>query len=363
MQAHHAPMMEELLAAANRVIRSGRYILGGEGEALEKETAAALGMKEAVNVASGTDALVVLLMALGIGPGDEVVTTPFTFFATAGSIARLGARPVFVDVERDTLNMDPAKATAALGPKTKAVMTVHLFGRVARVDGLKEACDARGIPLLEDAAQSIGARAGANGPAVGKLGLAATLSYFPAKNLGCLGDGGAVITDDAELARKLRILRVHGSEQRYFHQMIGGNFRLDEIQAAFLRVKLPHLRSWVEARRALAGRYRKNLEGAALPIGLPPDDAGCVWNQFVIRVRDGKRDALMKRLADKGIGSAIYYPLPLHLQTCFAYLGHGKGDFPVTEQACDEVLALPIYPELPPAAVDQVCEELIGFFR
>jgi dTDP-4-amino-4,6-dideoxygalactose transaminase len=364
LQAHHAPLLSELNAAALRVIASGRFILGPEGEALEKEAASACGTAEAVAVSSGTDALLVLLMALGIGPGDEVVTTPFTFFATAGTIARTGAVPVFADIEPDTFNLDPRKAAALVGPRTRAVMTVHLFGRVARSDGgLAEACASRGVPLLEDAAQSIGARQGTGGPRVGELGRAAALSFFPAKNLGCLGDGGMVLTNDAVLAKSLRTLRVHGGERRYLHERVGGNFRLDELQCALLRVKLPHLERWTALRRAAAGRYRANL--ADLPGGItpPPDDPGAVWNQFVIRVPSGRRDALAKHLADKGIGTAIYYPLPLHLQACFAQLGHRPGDFPVAEQACQEVLALPLYPEIPTAHVDAVSEAIRGFAR
>jgi dTDP-4-amino-4,6-dideoxygalactose transaminase len=365
MQAHLAPLRDELNAAAQRVIASGRFILGGEGEAFEKEAAEACALREAVAVSSGTDALLVLLMALQIGPGDEVVTTPFSFFATAGAIARVGARPVFVDIEPDTFNMDPARAAAAIGPRTRAVMTVHLFGRLARTEGLREACDRAGIPLLEDAAQSIGARVGAAGPRVGKLGQAAALSFFPAKNLGCLGDGGMVITDDAALAQRIRVLRVHGGERRYYHDLVGGNFRLDEMQTAFLRVMLPHLRRWTALRRQAAGRYRAQLSEVAArheTLSLPPDDPGCVWNQFVVRVGGGRRDALADHLKSKGIVSAVYYPVPLHLQNCFASLGGKPSDLPVAERACQEVLALPIYPEIPEAHLDTVAQEIRAFF-
>jgi dTDP-4-amino-4,6-dideoxygalactose transaminase len=224
-------------------------------------------------------------MALGLAPGRRGwVTTPFTFFATAGAVARLGAVPRFADIEADTFNLDPRKAAAAMGPKTRAVLTVDLFGRVARTDGLREACAARGVPLLEDAAQSIGARAGADGARVGELPAAATLSFFPAKNLGGFGDGGMVVTQDAALAKQVRLLRVHGSERRYHHEVVGGNFRLDELQCALLRVKLPHLSRWAQLRQKVAARYRERL-GDVRGIVLPPDDAGCVWNQFVIRVR------------------------------------------------------------------------------
>jgi dTDP-4-amino-4,6-dideoxygalactose transaminase len=365
MQAHVAPLIGELNAAALRVIASGRYILGGEGEAFEKAAAAACGVREAIAVSSGTDALLVLLMALGIGRDDEVVTTPFTFFATAGAIARLGARPVFVDIEPETLNLDPVRAAGAIGSRTRAVMTVHLFGRLARTEGLAEACQRAAVPLLEDAAQAIGARVGASGPTVGKLGRAAALSFFPAKNLGCLGDGGMVITDDAELARAIRRLRVHGGERRYYHEVVGGNFRLDEIQTAFLRVMLPHLPRWTDLRRQAATRYRANLSDLAARVegfSLPPDDPGCAWNQFVVRIAGGRRDALAEHLRDRGITTAIYYPVPLHLQKCFASLGHRPGDFPEAERACQEVLALPIYPEMPEAHLSRVCQEIEAFF-
>jgi dTDP-4-amino-4,6-dideoxygalactose transaminase len=363
LKAHHAALLEELNAAARRVIASGRYIQGPEGESLEREVAAACGMAEAVGVSSGTDALLVVLMALGIGPGDEVVTTPFTFFATAGAIARLGAIPVFADVEPDTLNLDPEEAGRAIGPRTRAVLTVHLFGRMARTGELAELCARRGIVLLEDAAQSIGGHRGGDGARVGKLGLAATLSFFPAKNLGCLGDGGMVITDDGALAQKLRILRIHGSERRYHHKVVGGNFRLDEIQAAFLRVKLPRLGHWTELRRVAAARYRANLAGSPGGLVLPPEDPGCVWNQFVVRVSNAARDGLQRHLAGMGIGTAVYYPVPLHLQECFSSLGHKPGDFPVAEKACQEALALPLYPEISAGQIDEVCEGITDFFR
>jgi dTDP-4-amino-4,6-dideoxygalactose transaminase len=361
LTAHHQPLLAELEAAARRVIASGRYIQGAEVEALEAELAAASGVTHAIGLSSGTDALLAVLMALGVGPGDEVVTTPFTFFATAGAVARLGARPVFADIRPDTLNIDPARAAAALGPRTRAVITVDLFGRVADTEGLAAACAARGLPLIEDAAQSIGARLGTAGPRVGERALAATLSFFPAKNLGALGDAGMLLTSDAELARRVRVLRVHGAEQRYHHTEVGGNFRLDELQAALLRVKLPHLPRWTEARRAAADRYRAQLAGCP-GIQLPPPDEGCVWNQFVIQVPGGARDRLAAHLRDRHIATAIYYPLPLHLQACFRDLGHRPGDFPQAERACQEVLALPVYPEIGAPSVDRVSAAVRGFF-
>lgn len=365
IQAHHAPILNDLNAAALRVLASGRFIMGPEIDLLEKEVAAAAGVAHAVGVSSGTDALLVALMALDVGPGDEVVTTPFTFFATAGAVARLGAKPVYVDIEADTLNIDPALAKAALGPRTKAVITVDLFGRVARVEGLKEACAERNIPIIEDAAQSIGARLGASGPRVGQVGLCATLSFFPAKNLGCAGDGGMVLTPDEAFAKKLKVLRVHGGEKRYYHQVVGGNFRLDELQAALLRVKLPHLGAWTESRRSVATKYHSLLAPLASSgkITLPIADVGSVWNQYVIRVHGGRRDELGKALADKGISTAVYYPMPLHLQECFKGLGYKAGDLPITEKACEEVIALPIYPEIPADHISTVASELTAFFR
>jgi dTDP-4-amino-4,6-dideoxygalactose transaminase len=357
MEAHHAPLLDELGAAARRVIASGRYVHGAEGEAFERELASAAGTAHAVGVSSGTDALLATLMALGVGPGDEVVTTPLSFVATAAVVARLGARPVFADVDATTLNLDPARAMARLAPRTRAVIVVDLFGRVARTDGLGAACRDRGIALVEDAAQAIGARAGEGGARVGQLGRAATLSFFPAKNLGGLGDGGAVLTDDGELAQRLRLLRVHGAPRPHHHELVGGNFRLDELQAAMLRVKLPHLARWTGARRAVAAAYRARLGDRPGGLELPAEDAGCVWNQFVVRVGGGRRDGLRAHLAERGIASAVYYPVPLHLQPCFAALGHSLGDFPEAERASAEALALPIHPELSPGSVDRVCAE------
>ncbi len=348
LDAHHAPLQRDLEAAALRVIASGRYILGPEVEAFEKECAAACGLAHAVGVSSGTDALLVALMALGVGPGDEVVTTPFSFFATAGAIVRLGARPVFADIEADTYNLDPALAIRRIGPRTKAVIAVHLFGRRARPFDTT-------LPIVEDAAQAIGT------PGVGSTGVITALSFFPSKNLGGFGDGGMVLTPDAQLAERLRVLRAHGSKPKYHHLVVGGNFRLDEMQAALLRVKLPHLPRWTAARRKVATAYRRALAG--LPLRLPPEDPGCVWNQYVVTVPDGKRDALAKHLTAASITTAVYYPEPLHLQPCFADLGFKAGDFPVAERACGEVLALPIYPELPDEAVDEVAGAVGRFFK
>jgi dTDP-4-amino-4,6-dideoxygalactose transaminase len=343
--AQHLPLGDALRAAAARVLASQRFILGPEVAAFERELAAELGVTEAVGVSSGTDALTALLMAAGVGPGDEVVTTPYSFFATVESIVRLGARPIFADIEPETMNLDAAAAVKRVGSHTKAVLLVHLFGRPAAAGPLRAVCSAADIPLLEDAAQAIGASE------VG-AGWGAAFSFFPSKNLGGFGDGGAVATNDALLAAQVRALRNHGASERLQHEVVGGNFRLDELQAALLRVKLPHLSGWTAERRRLAGLYRERLAG--LPIGLPPPDAGCVWNQFVIRVPAAGRDALRRHLEERGIASAVYYPLPLHLQPALAFLGHGRGDFPNAERAAGESLALPIFPGLSDGDVSRV---------
>jgi dTDP-4-amino-4,6-dideoxygalactose transaminase len=358
LDAHHAPLFAELQAAATRVLASGKFILGSEAEevrAFERESAAAFGVECAVGVSSGTDALVAMLMAAGVGAGDEVVTTPFSFFATAGAIARLGARPVFADVEPGTLTLDPDAAAARVGPRTKAVLTAHLFGRIARVGALEEICARHGLPLLEDAAQAVAAEDG-NGRLAGSIGRAAALSFFPTKNLGGFGDGGMILTNDRRFAEVTRMLRVHGAARRSHHTLVGGNFRLDELQAALLRVKLPHLPRWTAARRRIAAAYRRALSDT--PLESPPADPGCVWNQFVVRVPGGARDALAAYLAARNIATAIHYPEPLHLQPCFAGLGYGRGDFPIAERACEEVLALPIYPELTDVQIGDVSQAI-----
>jgi dTDP-4-amino-4,6-dideoxygalactose transaminase len=355
--------LSELAAAAMRVLASGRFIVGPETDAFENEVAGTLGVPHAVGVSSGTDGLLATLMACGVGPGDEVVTTPFSFFASVGSILRLGATPVFGDIDPTTLNLDPAAAVTCLGPRTKAVLVVHLFGRVARTATLESACARLGIPLLEDAAQAIGARADerANGRPVGTLGRAAVLSFFPSKNLGGFGDGGMILTRHADVASSLRLLRVHGATAKNHHEVVGGNFRLDELQAALLRVKLPRLAGWTERRRQIAALYCDRLAG--LPVDLPPADPGCVWNQFVVRVPGGGRDLLLRYLAKRNVASAIYYPAPLHLQPSLRHLGQRRGDFPRAERAAEEVLALPIYPELSNDDVDRVAAALREFFE
>lgn len=361
LATHHQPIQQELEAAVTRVVASGSYVLGVEVAAFEKEAALALGATHAVGMSSGTDALLAILMALGIGRGDEVVTTPFSFFASAGAIERLGAIPVFADIDPETYNLDGDEAVGRIGRHTKAVVAVHLFGRVARLPSLEALCAAQQIPLVEDAAQAIAACADNSrwGRRVGTIGRAAALSFFPSKNLGALGDGGMVITSDGALADRLRLLRTQGAKPKYHHPLVGGNFRLDEIQAAVLRVKLPRLFYWSERRRQIAARYRAGLLGVA--VGLPPEDPGCVWSQFVIRIPNGRRDAVASHLKSRRIATAVYYPEPLHLQPCFAHLGYRPGHCPQAERACGEVLALPIYPELSEDAVDRVCEAIRGF--
>jgi dTDP-4-amino-4,6-dideoxygalactose transaminase len=343
MAGELAPVRAEIEAAALRVIASGRFIGGPEVEGFERELAAFVGARRAIGVSSGTDALVVTLMALGVGAGDEVITTPFTFFATAGAIARLGASPVFADVDDETLCLDPRNVSP--GPRTKAVIPVHLFGRVAPLPAV-------GVPIVEDAAQAIGA-----GPVRGR---AAILSFFPTKNLGAIGDAGAVLTDDLELADRIALLRNHGAHARYHHALVGGNFRLDAIQAAVLRAKLPHLPAWTDARRAAAARYRALFAAASIPpeLRLPPDAPSHVYHHFVIRAP--RRDALRDHLAASGVGSEVYYPVPLHRQPCFAHLR--APAMPIAERAATEVLALPLYASLSAESQAIVVDAIARFY-
>jgi dTDP-4-amino-4,6-dideoxygalactose transaminase len=329
------------------VLDSGVFVGGPEIAAFERELATAAGARHAVGTGSGSDALHVTLLALGITRGDEVVTTPLTFFATAGAAARLGARVVFADVEDDSLTLDPRAALAACSGRTRAILPVHLFGRPAALPDAP-------CPIVEDAAQSLG-----SGPV---RGLAAAVSFFPTKNLGAIGDAGAVLTDDAELAERIALLRTHGARPKYHHVAIGGNFRIDPLQAAVLRAKLPHLASWTAARRGHAERYRALFAAARIPaeLRLPVPHAAHVYHQFVIRAP--RRDGLRAHLAAAGIGSEIYYPEPLHLQPCFAELGYRPGALPIAERACEEVLALPIHPALSADAQALVVEQIAEFY-
>jgi len=360
LRAQYESMRDDIDEAIRRVVESQHFILGPEVEALEREIADYCGTTHAVGVSSGTDALLVALMALGVGPGDEVITTPFTFFATAGTVARLGARTVFVDIEPDTFNIDAARIEAALSPRTKAIIPVHLFGRVADMDTVMRLAGSAGVAVIEDAAQAIGAydAAGRRAGAIGDVG---AFSFFPSKNLGAFGDAGMVTTSDESLARLMRQLRVHGMEPKYFHSMVGGNFRLDALQAAVLRVKLRRLDTWHDGRRRNAARYRELFAQAGIEqVTLPQDVPGHIYNQFVIRVP--QRDALRDHLSARAIGTEIYYPLPLHMQACFAGLGYQEGDFPHAERAAREVLALPIYPELEDAALQRVVASIADFY-
>jgi dTDP-4-amino-4,6-dideoxygalactose transaminase len=346
LHAQYAPIRAEVLAALTRVADSQQFILGAEVEALERELAADLEVEHAVGVSSGTDALLAVLMALGIGPGAEVITPTYSFFATAGCVARLGATPVFVDIVPATFNVSAAAVERAVTAATRAIIVVHLFGLPADMEELRAVADRAGVPLIEDAAQAIGARY--RGKPVGGLGTAGCFSFFPSKNLGAFGDAGLVTTADAALAREVRLLRNHGMDPKYFHARIGGNFRLDAIQAAALRVKAPHLVSWTEARRRNADRYRALIHETGLDarVVLPtePEDRTHIYNQFVIRA--DRRDELRSFLTARRVGTEVYYPVPFHRQACFAGLVRPGDLFPVAEAAAASSLALPIYGEL-----------------
>jgi dTDP-4-amino-4,6-dideoxygalactose transaminase len=346
LEAQYRPLRDAILAAITRVCDSQRFIMGPEIDALERELATQLGVRHAISVSSGTDALLLALMTLGIGPGDEVVTTTYSFFATAGCVSRVGAKPVLVDIDPLTFNIDPAQAAAAITPRTKAIMPVHLYGLAAELDPLMAAADRAGIAVIEDAAQAIGATYKSR--PLGGIGALGCFSFFPSKNLGAFGDAGLLTTNDDALARQARLLRTHGMQPKYYHHVIGANFRMDALQAAILRVKAPYLDAWTEGRRRNAATYRTLFHEAGLDgtIGLPsePADRLHIYNQFVVRTPE--RDALKRHLDEHGIGNEIYYPVPFHLQPCFADLGYARGAFPHAERAAAETLAIPIYGEL-----------------
>ena len=363
LHAQYATLRDDLRVAVERVMESQQFILGPEVQALEEEIARYAQAKYAIGCASGSDALLLALMALGVGPGDEVITTPYSFFATASSSARVGARPVFVDINPRTYNIDESLIEAAITERTRAIMPVHLFGQCTDMNVICEVGERYHIPIIEDAAQAIGAED--QGRHAGTMGAIGCFSFYPSKNLGGAGDGGMLTTNDAELAQRLRMLRVHGEETKYHHRLVGINSRLDALQAAVLRVKLPHLDRWSAARAANAGRYAAAFTDAGLTeeIGLPFVRANVrhIYNQYIIRVSDGRRDALKEHLQACGVGTDIYYPVPLHRQVCFQYLGYKEGDFPVAEQAARETLALPVYPELSAEQQEHVVNVISSF--
>lgn len=366
LRAQHATVHEAVHAAIGRVMESQQFVLGPEVEAFEARIASFCGVTHAIGVSSGTDALLVALMALGIGPGDEVITTPFTFVATCASIARLGARAVLVDIEPRSFNVDATAVEAAITERTRAIVPVHLFGQMSDVHVLSAIAARHGLAVVEDAAQAIGAELA--GRRAGACGTAGTFSFFPSKNLGAAGDAGMVVTDDGVLAARMRRLRNHGQEPKYASVELGGNFRLDALQAAVLGAKLPWLEEWTAARRRNAARYRALFEqagllreqaGLALPAELP--ERFHVYNQFVVRARH--RDRLREHLARAGIATEVYYPRPMHLQPCFAGWGYREGMFPEAERAARECLAIPVYPELTEAMQHVVVDAIAAFCR
>jgi dTDP-4-amino-4,6-dideoxygalactose transaminase len=383
LKAQNRALEPELQEAFLRVVRSGHFILGPEVDRFERSLAEFTGAKHALGLSSGTDAIILALMALGIGPGDEVLCPSFTFFATAGCVARVGAKPVFVDSCPVCFNIDLRDAARRITPRTKAIIPVHLFGQSSEMDGTLELARQHGLRVIEDAAQAMGATY--RGKQVGTLGDFGTVSFFPTKNLGALGDAGALLTNDTALFERAKILRVHGMEPKYYHHVIGGNFRLDALQAALLSVKLPHFNGYTAARRRNAALYSERLSklpGVALasaekcgcaspatmeekarlilPAAYPHNET--IWNQYTLRVIGvGRRDAFRAHLTARGVGSEIYYPLPLHEQACFAYLGHKPEDFPWAHRLASEVVSLPIYPEIPLEQIEQVCTVIAEF--
>lgn len=368
LKAQYAGIREEILKVTEEVYESQQFILGSRVEDLEKEIAAYCASAYSLGVSSGSDALLIALMAAGIGSGDAVITSPYTFFASAGSIARTGARPVFVDVDSDTYNLSPGELERTLDSlpaqdrgRIKAVMPVHLYGQCADMEPIIKIAEERNLLIVEDAAQAIGAEY--NGRRAGSFGQFGCFSFFPSKNLGAFGDGGIVTTGSEALYEKLKVLRVHGSKPKYYHKLIGGNFRLDALQAAIVSVKLTYLDQWSASRKKNAQTYRRLFAAAGLDrIQLPVErESRHIYNQFVIKVPE-KRDGLRRHLQENHIGSEVYYPVPLHLQECFAYLGYRKGDFPLSEAAAERTLALPIYPELTDDQLTYVVDKIREFY-
>ncbi len=347
LKAQYVSIRDDVRAAVDRVFESQHFVMGPEVVALEAEVAAYCQTKEAIGCASGSDALLLALMALDVGPDDEVITSPFSFFATASAIARLGARPVFVDIDPRTYNLNADQLTAAISSRTRVVLPVHLYGQCADMDQILAICKSKNLILVEDAAQAIGAED--RGRRAGSMGLAGCFSFYPSKNLGAAGDAGIITTSDADFAGRVRRLRVHGGLTEYQHVEVGVNSRIDALQAVVLRAKLPHLDGWSNARAEKAQKYSHLLEGAKLNFRLDPPyvkpDCRHIFHQYVVRVPD-HRDALMEHLRTHGVATKVYYPIPLHLQECFAYLGYKEGDYPEAEKAARETFALPLFPEL-----------------
>jgi dTDP-4-amino-4,6-dideoxygalactose transaminase len=366
LKAQFAAVEGAVRREIDEVLASQQFVLGPKVDALEALVAAYTGTRHAIGVSSGTDALLMALMALDIGPGDEVITSPYTFFATAGSIVRVGARPVFADIDGATMNLDVGQVARAITDRTRAIMPVHLFGRCVDMAALRAVSDPRGLPIIEDAAQALGSESA--GQRAGGLGAVGCFSFFPSKNLGAAGDAGAITTNDDKLAARMRLLRGHGASPKYFHSIIGGNFRLDAIQAAVLLAKFPHLDGWTRRRQENAELYRTGFGAHRLaapggPIALPPAPGPGerhIWNQFVIRAP--RRDALAAHLAQHGVQTEVYYPRPMHRQECFANLGHQAGDFPVAEACAADSLALPVSPETSPLAIAYVVARVAEFY-
>ncbi|UNC92309.1 DegT/DnrJ/EryC1/StrS family aminotransferase [Candidatus Contubernalis alkaliaceticus] len=354
----------DLIECISGIIKNGKFILGENVELLEKNISRYCGAAYGIGVASGSDALYLSLSALEIGPGDEVITTPFSFFATAGSISRVGAKPVFVDINPETFNIDVNLIEKKINRKTRAIIPVHLYGCPADMKEIFSITESHNIKIIEDAAQALGASY--NKHRTGSLGDTGCFSFFPTKNLGSFGDGGMIVTNNIELAEKIRLLRVHGSKKKYFHDFLGFNSRLDELQAAVLNVKFKYLEQWTKRRRVIARLYnvllKEQIDKGRIHVKLPlePDNALHVYHQYTIQTQ--RRNQLQRYLHERGIGSTVYYPSPLHLQKAFSFLGHKHGDYPVSERACSEVLSLPVYPELTDEEVIRVVEAVVDFF-
>lgn len=357
LKAQYATIKNEVLAAVSEVLETQVCIGGPKVTELEKKVAAISDCKFAVGASSGTDAILNSLMSLDIGPGDEVITTPFTFFATVGCIARTGAKPVFVDIDPRTFNINAELVASAVTKKTKAILPVHLYGQMADMDPIMEVAREYNLAVIEDAAQSI--TSVYKGKKAGSIGTAGCFSFFPSKNLGGVGDGGMIVTNDEQLYNRLVIMRNHGSKPKYYHKYIGGNFRLDPIQAAVLLVKLPHLNDWSEGRRRNAAYYNKKFRGTVVKTPYISPDCVTIYNQYCIRVP--KRDELLAHLQNNKIGCEVYYPVPMHVQECFKHLGYKKGELPESEKAANEIMAIPVYPELTDQMMDCVAETILAF--